>query len=175
MDTEGGAINKNSKEDWIKKLIDLSADEIYSILKEKVGKGTILALKRKIARALELNNSSQGIVFTLEKPQGASIYDKIKSAIKERKIIILDTSMIGDESEKIVASSVLNRVFTSFRHSKQKDPTAFSQLPEVLVVFEEAPRVLGREVLERGSNVFSTIAREGRKFKVIKCEAVSKV
>jgi DNA helicase HerA-like ATPase len=38
--------------------------------------------------------------------------------------------------------------------------------PVISVVLEEAPRVLGKEVLESGPNVFSTIAREGRKFKV---------
>ena len=38
--------------------------------------------------------------------------------------------------------------------------------PVISIVLEEAPRVLGKEVLERGSNIFSTIAREGRKFKV---------
>ena len=36
----------------------------------------------------------------------------------------------------------------------------------ISIVLEEAPRVLGKDVLEKGSNIFSTIAREGRKFKV---------
>ena len=38
--------------------------------------------------------------------------------------------------------------------------------PVISVVLEEAPRVLGKEALEKGPNIFSTIAREGRKFKV---------
>ena len=38
--------------------------------------------------------------------------------------------------------------------------------PTISVVLEEAPRVLGKEALEHGHNIFSTIAREGRKFKV---------
>jgi DNA helicase HerA-like ATPase len=38
--------------------------------------------------------------------------------------------------------------------------------PAISIVLEEAPRVLGKEVLEKGSNIFSTLAREGRKFKV---------
>jgi len=38
--------------------------------------------------------------------------------------------------------------------------------PVVSVFLEEAPRVLGKEVLEKGPNIFSTIAREGRKFKI---------
>ena len=163
-------LKKQEKEsNWIKMLLELDADELVKFLGEKAGKGTILALKRKISRALELYNVSQGIVFTTEKTEGASIYDKIKSAVEERKIIIIDTSMIGDESEKIVASSILNRIFTSFRYAKQKNPREFERLPEVLVVFEEAPRVLGSEVLSKGVNVFERIAREGRKFKIGLC------
>ena len=38
--------------------------------------------------------------------------------------------------------------------------------PVISIVLEEAPRVLGKEVLEAGPNIFSTIAREGREFKV---------
>jgi hypothetical protein len=41
-----------------------------------------------------------------------------------------------------------------------------SDKPVISIVLEEAPRVLGKEVLERGSNIFSSIAREGRKFNV---------
>jgi hypothetical protein len=39
--------------------------------------------------------------------------------------------------------------------------------PVVSVVIEEAPRVLGTDVLKTlGENIYSTVAREGRKFKV---------
>ncbi|MDK2908428.1 MAG: hypothetical protein PWQ87_886, partial [Candidatus Woesearchaeota archaeon] len=38
--------------------------------------------------------------------------------------------------------------------------------PVITIVLEEAPRVIGKEALEAGPNVFSRIAREGRKFKV---------
>ena len=34
------------------------------------------------------------------------------------------------------------------------------------IVIEEAPRVLSAEAIEQSSNIYSTIAREGRKFKV---------
>ena len=37
------------------------------------------------------------------------------------------------------------------------------------MVLEEAPRVLGKDVLEQGPNIFSRIAREGRKFKIGLC------
>jgi DNA helicase HerA-like ATPase len=39
--------------------------------------------------------------------------------------------------------------------------------PVISIVIEEAPRVLGDEVLRSsGSNIYSDIAREGRKFKI---------
>ena len=41
-----------------------------------------------------------------------------------------------------------------------------ARMPVITIVLEEAPRVLGKNVLESGGNIFSTIAREGRKFKV---------
>jgi len=38
--------------------------------------------------------------------------------------------------------------------------------PNICIVLEEAPRVLGKEIVEKSSNIFDTLAREGRKFKV---------
>ena len=40
--------------------------------------------------------------------------------------------------------------------------------PVISIVIEEAPRVLGRNALEEGmgNNIYGTIAREGRKFKL---------
>jgi DNA helicase HerA-like ATPase len=39
--------------------------------------------------------------------------------------------------------------------------------PVISIVIEEAPRVLGADVLAaRGDNIYSTIAREGRKFRI---------
>ena len=41
-----------------------------------------------------------------------------------------------------------------------------NQVAPVSIVIEEAPRVLSAEAMEQSSNIYSTIAREGRKFKV---------
>jgi hypothetical protein len=59
---------------------------------------------------------------------------------------------------------VAGEIFRSYRNYKVKG--LLQDKPVVSIVLEEAPRVLGKEVLERGPNVFSTIAREGRKFRV---------
>jgi len=84
-------------------------------------------------------------------------------------LIIIDSSMVGEESEKIISASILNRIFNEYRNAKQSKPEEFNSYPEVLVVFEEAPRVLGIDALSEGTNIFERIAREGRKFKVGLC------
>ena len=49
---------------------------------------------------------------------------------------------------------------------KRKPEGKLSQIAPVSIVIEEAPRVLSAEAMEQSSNIYSTIAREGRKFKV---------
>ncbi|MCD6575735.1 MAG: ATP-binding protein [Nanoarchaeota archaeon] len=161
-------LKRKFKGEWIEKLLGEEIKDLFEMFDKKIARSTLAALRRKIYHALELHDKS-GLVFTLEKTDDVSIYDKIKSAIEERKIIIIDTSMVGDDSEKIIASSIVNRVFNSFRYLKQTKPQEFARTPEVLIVFEEAPRVLGSEALANGVNIFERIAREGRKFKVGLC------
>ncbi len=161
-------IFREYKNEWIKKLLTESIENFMKIFGEKIHRATFATLKRKIQHALELEGS-KGLVFSIDEASGVSVYKKVKNAVSERKIVIVDTSMIGDETEKIVASSILNRVFRKYRVAKQKSPEVFSKMPEVLVVFEEAPRVIGSEVLSEGKNIFERIAREGRKFKVGLC------
>jgi hypothetical protein len=62
-----------------------------------------------------------------------------------------------------MGSLIASEVLESHKRYELSDMKA---RPVVSIVLEEAPRVLGKEVLERGPNIFSTIAREGRKFNV---------
>ena len=154
--------------DWAKMLLETDADAIVEEFQGKIFKGTITTLKRKVYHSLELKGTD-GVVFSTKQKQGVSIYDKIKQGVAERKVIIIDTSIVGEETEKIIASSILSRTFKNYREAKQDNPQGFAGFPEVLVMFEEAPRVLGVDVLTKGSNIFERIAREGRKFKVGLC------
>ncbi|MCD6547188.1 MAG: ATP-binding protein [Nanoarchaeota archaeon] len=162
-------LKKKYNENWIKHLLEEKIEKLIEEFDKKVSGVTFATLRRKMQHVLELDESGRGLVFTIEKREDTSIYNIIKQGIKQRKIIIIDTSSVGEEAEKIIASSILNKLFTSYRYAKQKDEVEFNNLPEVLVVFEEAPRVLGKEVLAKGVNVFEKIAREGRKFKIGLC------
>ena len=52
------------------------------------------------------------------------------------------------------------------RYRHHKITGSLQEKPVISIVLEEAPRVLGKKALEKGHNIFETIAREGRKFKV---------
>lgn len=161
-------LRKKYGKDWIKVLLKEDLNKLVDDFGGKIYRATFATLKRKVYHTLELDGDT-GLVFSINPKNEISIHEKIKKGVNERKIIIIDTSMVGDESERIIASSVLNRMFNNFKFSKQARPKEFISKPEVLVVFEEAPRVLGSEVLSNGVNIFERIAREGRKFKIGLC------
>ena len=65
----------------------------------------------------------------------------------------------------MIGSIILYEVFNNYKRYKLDG--ALEQKPVISVIVEEAPRVLSQDVLKSaGDNIFSTIAREGRKFKV---------
>ena len=60
---------------------------------------------------------------------------------------------------------ILHEVFNNYKRYKLEG--TLDQKPVISIIVEEAPRVLSQDVLKSaGGNIFSTIAREGRKFKV---------
>jgi len=157
---------------WLNNILaDKNINEVVNDFQGKVLPITIGSLKRKLNHVLELepSNPPKGLTFTLEKKSETSIFDKIKRAVNESRVIIIDTSLVGDEAEKLIASSIVRKLFSLYRRTKQLAPDKFDTLPELMILFEEAPRVLGSEALAQGPNVFSRIAREGRKFKVGLC------
>ncbi len=157
--------------DWVNNLLtEKNIKEIVIDLQGKVIPATIASLKRKLLYVLELDPGTyNGLVFTLKERIEASLFEKVKRAVLEGKVVIIDTSLVGFEAEKLVASSIVRKIFSLYRRTKQLAPEKFETLPELMILFEEAPRVLGREVLTGSSNIFSRIAREGRKFKVGLC------
>jgi DNA helicase HerA-like ATPase len=94
--------------------------------------------------------------------QGETILRDIDEALTQAKTVLIDTSFLQGEAELLLCSVITRSVFDAQKWRKKKGQTC----PIVSVVLEEAPRVIGKDVLEKGMNVFGTIAREGRKFGV---------
>ncbi len=159
------------KQQWLKTLlIDKNINEVVQDMKSKVMPVTIASLKRKLQYILDIRpDTLSGLVFTLKKRSETGIFDKIKRGINDGKLIIIDTSLVSSQVEQLIAGSIVKRLFRLYRKTKQQHESKFEALPELMILFEEAPRVLGKSVLEKGSNIFATIAREGRKFKVGLC------
>ncbi|MDF1537905.1 MAG: ATP-binding protein [Candidatus Thorarchaeota archaeon] len=92
---------------------------------------------------------------------GMTTVRDITKALEEGQTVVMDTSMLHEEAELLIGSIIVRAVFQN--HERAKASGELGQMPVVSIVIEEAPRVLGET---RGSNVYSKVAREGRKFKV---------
>jgi DNA helicase HerA-like ATPase len=95
---------------------------------------------------------------------GLSSIKDIVDALEGGKNVIIDTSKIGDEAELLIGSMIANEIFAKYQNFKTAGQLD-DKLP-VSIVIEEAPRVLGADKLAAGDNIYSRIAREGRKFKI---------
>jgi len=143
---------------------------ISSIILEKkvVGfnEATISVVKRKLINILNLEFDGQKLfsngIFDLN--AGLTTIHDISSELEKSKTVIIDTSSFSGSSELLIGSLVANEILYKYKDYKMKG--TLDSKPVVSIILEEAPRVLGKDVLEKGSNVFETIAREGRKFKV---------
>jgi len=145
---------------------------ILSLLKEerienvRFHEDTIAVVKRKLISLLGLDFdngqlSCQGIFDTVA---GDNTIADICLDLEQGKMVIIDTSYFSGAVEILIGSLITSEIFDRYKYFKRIGQ--LDEKPVVSVVLEEALRVLGKNVLEQGSNIFDTIAREGRKFKV---------
>ncbi|GAF89461.1 unnamed protein product, partial [marine sediment metagenome] len=100
-------------------------------------------------------------VFDLQ--AGSTTITDIVKELEQAKTVIIDTSSFEGRAELLIGSLIATSALNKYKNYK-RDGTLNTK-PIISIVLEEAPRVLGKEVLEKTSNIFATIAREGRKFK----------
>jgi len=131
--------------------------------------GTMSVVRRKLMSVLDLKyvNSEVFSEGVFDKEAGQTTIKDICDELEQAKKIIVDTSSFSGAVEILVGSMIATEIFGRYKHHKIEGQLA--NKPVISVFLEEAPRVLGKEVLEKGSNIFSTIAREGRKFKIGLC------
>ncbi len=126
--------------------------------------GTLNVVKRQFLQMLSLSVDGElvhchGIFDT---HAGGSTIEDIVRELEHGKTVIIDTSEYSGAIEILLGSIVATEIL----ERRRRNTADLAGAPVISIVLEEAPRVLGKEVLERGPNVFATIAREGRKFKV---------
>ncbi|UCH02929.1 MAG: ATP-binding protein [Candidatus Bathyarchaeota archaeon] len=145
---------------------------IESIVRGKgvkgVNKVTLSVLQRIIRTSLSIYFDGEEVicenrVFSNSAGE-ATIHDMVHS-IEEGKIVVIDTSKVGDEAELLIGSIIANAILAKYQRYKSEG--GLTEKVPVSIVIEEAPRVLGSNKLaDLGDNIYSRIAREGRKFKV---------
>ncbi|MDP3065544.1 MAG: ATP-binding protein [Methanobacteriaceae archaeon] len=96
---------------------------------------------------------------------GESTIKDIIRSLENGKIVVIDTSRLMGSVELLVGSIITGTIFNKYQRYKAEN--LLREKPVIGIVIEEAPRVLGGDVIAtQGHNVYSTIAREGRKFNI---------
>ena len=164
---------KEFKEEWIKKLLLTEEEWVKELKNEKgVQETTLLVTKRKIAYLLgleyETRNTKKIVSHSIFVTEGGdSVLAQIVKEVKEGKIVIIDTSNVTGNIELLLTNMITLEIFrkkqaegvigvkigTDTKRTKSKEEI------NIGIVLEEAPRILNNK-----SNIFGTIAREGRKF-----------
>lgn len=138
------------KEKWIYKIIE--GEQVEGVKDE-----TLSVLKRKFS----LLGIDAGVFSTTS---GERVMNDILEELENGKTVIIDTSSVPGEIEVVIASMVSSELFSRYKNYKIRG--VLLEKPVVGILIEEAPRVLGKDVVQSGGNIFTTIAREGRKFKI---------
>ncbi len=127
---------------------------------------TLAVVRRRLLYLLDLEFKEYTFIChgIFDMQAGSSTIADISRELENAKIVVIDTSSFSGQQEILIGTLVATEIFNKYKHYKLSG--ALENKPVVTIVLEEAPRVLGKEVLEKGSNIFSTIAREGRKFSI---------
>lgn len=128
--------------------------------------GTLAVVKRRINQLLDVESDGSSIICkgVFDASAGESTISDIVGELEQSKTVIVDTSSFEGRVEILIGSLIATEILGKYRHYKVTGE--LSQKPVISIILEEAPRVLGKEVLEKGRNIFGVIAKEGRKFRV---------
>jgi len=159
---------RETDREWIKELLtdDPSKDKEYE--RKGISLTTIYALRRKLGNLFKMRTGAQtdgapyctDKVFDLE-TMGENTTKDMAQALEDGKTVLIDGSCIPDDTGMILISAVMRDIFR--RYEGYRDEGLLGSKPQIGVVLEEAPRVLGESY---GDNIFGRVAREGRKFKI---------
>ena len=147
------------------------------VLKEMgINETTAEVLKRKIETKLgvssvadEFSPEGKKCLFNsnlfIGGDSGLTTIQDIVESLENEKIVIIDSSKLSNFEELFVGSIISSNIFNKYKNYNSEE---LKNKPVISIVIEEAPRVLGQDALEiqGGNNIYGTIAREGRKFKI---------
>ena len=153
------------RENWLQAIF--SNDEINYQRPLALNPNTFDVIRRRLSLLLhfsrddndEIIENGQYVLNGYE----TTVYNIINS-LKVGKTVVVDTSLFEGAEEIFVATIIVENIFNDYKRLKFRDE--LEDKPVISIVLEEAPRVIGKRVLQTRENVFGKIAREGRKFKI---------
>ncbi len=155
------AYHKRFSTEWIKAVLEEKRIEGVAFHED-----TIAVVKRKLVSLLdlELENGVLRARGVFDAIAGENTITELCNDVERGKVVIIDTSYFSGALEIMIGSIIASELFERYKYYKREG--RLDDKPVISLVLEEAPRVLGKRVLEQGTNVFESIAREGRKFKI---------
>ncbi len=134
--------------------------------KNPFNEGSIAVVRRRFSQILDLefNNNQLFCNGAFQLQGGETTVADTLNELEKAHTVVIDTSGLSSSTEILIGSILATEILGKYKYYKNQG--SLKDKPVVSIVLEEAPRVLGKEVLESGPNVFATIAREGRKFQV---------
>lgn len=149
--------------EWIKNLF---VNDDVKIPSNEINEMSIAVLRRRLKLALDIDSDGETITFDgiFRDTQGESTISDITAFLEKGKTVIVDTSNFSSTAELLIGSMISSNILRKYKYYNMKG--LLNEKPVVNIIIEEAPRVIGKDVLEKGSNIFGTIAREGRKFRI---------
>ncbi len=160
--------------DWIANIMladpNVTAMDGDSKNRAETAASTQIVVQRKLRLTLGLEVDEDGRVISRHDvfdsdTRGINTVNDIVKDIEHGKVVVLDTSRLGDEAELLVGNIIASALLERYKNAKAIGD--LDRKPVVTIVIEEAPRVIGEDVLtSKNDNIYATIAKEGRKFKV---------
>ncbi len=135
-----------------------------------ISRSTLSVVRRKLRLMLGLTTDEEGNIISRHAvfdatTHGMGTVKTIVEQIGQGRVVVLDTSRLSNEAELLVGNIIATRLFEDYKVAKATGD--LGRRPVAAVVIEEAPRVIGSDVLVSGNeNIYATIAKEGRKFRV---------
>jgi len=145
--------------DWIQQIMQ-------GITVDTVHEATLAALQRKINVYLSIYYENEALTCRsiFRNDHGETTINAICDRIEQGHTVLIDTSTMDNRTEILVGAIISQQLLD--RYKRYKNNGTLNEKPVVSIVIEEAPRVLGTNSLIKSGNVYETIAREGRKFKI---------
>ena len=154
---------------WIEKIITSSLDTLLNIGESEFRETTVQVVKRRLQSLLHLETQKESATDTSNNrlvcksifqsdERGATTIHDICAGLEKAKTVIIDTASLKNSTELIVGVIIASKVFSKYQYYKREGE--LEQKPSISFVIEEAPRVLGKDVLEKNHNIFPQLQKK---------------